>query len=492
MVRPRNRTLSLARAAALCALAAIPVGAYEFPAPGGAPLRWAPSPHPIPYYIDRRAVEGFADGADVEAIQAAFRTWEGIATADIRFRFAGLVRDGAEVAGESVVVWMKDDWPYESRYVAKTRLYYRPDEGAIVRAEIDLNGRDYRWSADGSAGTLDVRNAATHEVGHFLGLGDVRAAGQTMFEYIALDEREKGELSDDEIEGLRAAYPRIAADDGLAVSALSLDYGDGALRPSGDGPALPGGETFAALVPLPGSSFGILRAAGGMISLLLPAERDGGWREIPVAAGAFNPGRIRAVSALPPSAPGERARLAAFVSTADGMAFALGPVPAGDGGAVTVSLMPAEGADDIVAFAPLGSDESGFEGALAVIEKKRGSVFHLSLARLLSDGEPDGGIILSRIRSWVIPDCTGAAGLAVIGGGAAPREIVAAVRAMSGDLELVSYSSPFAYLPEDGSSLVPSSRVDAAVLNGPADPLGIAGLPSEGSGRRRLVALTVR
>jgi hypothetical protein len=174
--------------------------AYELHAtPDGAPLRWAPSPNPIPYYIDRRAVEGFADGSDVEAIQSAFRTWEQVATADVQFRFAGLAQGGAIDPGASVVIWMKDDWPYDSGYVAKTRLYYRPDEGLIVRAEIDLNGRDYRWSADAKNGTLDVRNAATHEVGHFLGLDDVRFAGQTMFEYIGLNEREKGVLSDDEI-----------------------------------------------------------------------------------------------------------------------------------------------------------------------------------------------------------------------------------------------------------------------------------------------------
>lgn len=469
--------------------------AYEFPSSeGGIPLRWAPSPNPIPYYIDRRAVEGFADGNDVEAIQSAFEAWEQVATADVRFRYAGLAGEDGVDPNASVVVWLKDDWPHDSRYVAKTRLYYRPDEGVIVRAEIYLNGRDYRWSADGKAGTLDIRNAATHEVGHFLGLGDVRTAGQTMFEYIRLEEREKGVLSDDELEGLRAAYPRLSPDDELLVATLSLDYGEGALRPAGYGPPLPGGESFAALCPLPGSVPGVVRASDGAFSLLLPHEDGSTAHEIPILAGDLNPGRVRAVASLPPASPGGDATLAALIGSPDGTALALGPVPSPPDGTrvIRMTLRPLGGADDVISFAHLGSAEAGFEDALAVIEKRRGSEFHLSIVRLLPDGEPDGGLVLTPVRSWMIPDCAGASGLTVIEGNAGLREIAALVRGGNGDLEMVSYASPFAYLPSDGSPLEPSSRVDASALRDAGDPLGIAGLPPAGSGRRRIAALLAR
>lgn len=469
--------------------------AYELHAtPDGAPLRWAPSPSPIPYYIDRRAVEGFADGSDIEAIQSAFQTWEQVATADVQFRFAGLAQGGAIDPGASVVIWMKDDWPYDPGYVAKTRLYYHRDEGLIVRAEIDLNGRDYRWSADAKNGTLDVQNTATHEVGHFLGLGDVRSAGQTMFEYIGLDEREKGVLSDDEIEGLRAAYPRISPDGEVLVQTVSLDYGDGALRPAGYGPPLPGGETFAALCPLPGSAPGVVHAAGSAFTLRMPDEGVASAREIPLIAGNLNPGRVRAVTSLPPAEPGDRARLAALISTLDGTALALGAIPSGpdESRGIRMVLHPLEGAGDVVALATLGSSEEGFEDALAVIEKRRGSEYYLSIARLLPDGERDGGLVLSPLRSWIIPDCAGVAGLTVLEGSAGLREIAAIVRNGNGDLEMVSFAAPFAYLPTDGSPLEPASRVDASALCAGGDPLGVAGLPPEGSGRRRFAVLIAR
>lgn len=493
-VAPRCSLLA-ACAAAISLCAAHPARAHEFRrAPDGTPLRWARSTDPIPYAIVRPGGDGIPDERAVEAVQAAFGQWEGVATARVRFRFAGIAPEAGNCQEPGVVFWMRDDWPYDEQTIAKTRLHYRRDDGVIVRAEILLNARDYRWSADGAPGTLDIRNAATHEVGHFLGLDDVADPGRTMYEYIGLDECAKWFLSDDDLEGLCAAYPRIPPESGLFIRTFSCDSLGGALSPLGDGPPLPGGEVFAAPCPLPGPLPGVVRASGGSLSLLLPDADGAPAREIPLFFGGLNPGRIHAVSALPPEGQGGTAHLAAIVSTPDGEALALGAVPreSGEADGIRMDLQPLAGARDVIAFAPLGSVEEGFEGALAVLEKRRGGDHLISIARVLPDGEPDGGFALSFLRSWTVPDCEGIEGFAVMEGIAKRREIAALVRGERGTLEMITYAAPFSFLPADGSLLDPASRADASALDDAGDMLGIAALPPDGPGRRRLAALIVR
>jgi len=479
-------------AAAVCAAAPSP--GYEFRrAPDGTPLRWERSPDPIPYAIVCPGGNEIPDEGAVGAIQDAFAAWEGVGTADVRFRFAGIAPD-ADAAAAGMVIWLRDDWPYDRLTIAKTRLHYRREDGAIVKAEILLNARDYRWSADGTPGTLDIRNAATHEIGHFLGLDDVSTPGRTMYEYIGLDERDKTFLSDDELEGLRAAYPRILPQAALSIQTFSLDLRGGALRPLGGSPPLRAGEIFAAPCPFPGALPGVVFAAGGVFALRLPAADGTGAREIPIHAGGLNPGRVRAVSALPPVRPGEGPRLAAIVSTEQGAALALGAIPpeSGDADGITMRLFPLDGADEVVAFAPLGPAGEGFDDAFAVFEKQRTGDQLISVAHLLPARRPGGGFVLSFLRSWTAPDCARVEGFAVLEGLGGRREIAALARGARGRLEMLFYAAPFSFLPADGSPVEPAFRADASALDDAGDALGIAALPPDGSGRRRLAALIAR
>ncbi len=117
-------------------------------------------------------------------------------------------------------------------------------DGAIVDADIELNGVDFAISLDGqSTGTADcqadLRNTLTHELGHLLGLehpclaaGDperVDAEGRpvrdcsvatpaiteaTMYNFQACGETSKIDLAPDDIAGICAIYP-IAEDPGV-------------------------------------------------------------------------------------------------------------------------------------------------------------------------------------------------------------------------------------------------------------------------------------
>jgi hypothetical protein len=489
----RGSIVAACAAAVVCAAA--PSLGYEFRlAPDGTPLRWERSPDPITYAIVRRDGDEIPDGRAVGAIQAAFAAWEGVGTADVRFRFAGIAPDAATATAAGMVIWLREDWPYDRLTIAKTRLHYRRENGAIIKAEILLNARDYRWSADGTPGTLDIRNAATHEIGHFLGLDDVPTPGRTMYEYIGLDERDKTFLSDDELEGLRAAYPRIPPQTVVSIRTFSLDPRGGALRPLGGGPPLRVGEIFAAPCPFPGSLPGVVFAADGAFALRFPAAAGEDAREIPIHAGGLNPGRVRAVSALPPAQQGEGPRLAAIVSTEQGAALALGAIPpeSAEARGIAMHLFPLDGADEVVAFASLGPAGEGFDGAFAVLEKRRTGDHLISVAHLLPSRSPGGGLVLSFLRSWTAPDCAGVEGFAVLEGLGGQREIAALARGEQGRLEMIFYAAPFSFLPADGSPVEPAFRADASALDDAGDALGIAALPPDGSGRRRLAALIAR
>lgn len=116
-------------------------------------------------------------------------------------------------------------------------------DGAIVDADIELNGHDFATSYNGqTSGTAgcnsEITNTLTHELGHLLGLehpclasgdparidgngnpvptcnasmGNPAIVNATMFNYQSCGELDKASLSDDDVAGVCAIYPK--ADD---------------------------------------------------------------------------------------------------------------------------------------------------------------------------------------------------------------------------------------------------------------------------------------
>lgn len=468
--------------------------AYDIRTTGqGIPLHWGDALLPIPYFIDRRGYGDISDGSDIAAIQSAFQTWEHVASGRIEFQFAGLVERGDISPGASVVMWIKEEWPYDSYYVAKTRLYYDRDEGRILKVEMMLNGRDYRWSTNGEAGTLDVQNVATHEVGHFIGLGDVQSTGQTMFEYIILGEKAKRYLADDDIEGLRAAYPSVSQDGELILQAYSLDYANRNIRPlERSYPALKT-EGFVGLCSLadpglPQPYQGIIRARDGTVTLSAMGADGAIAREYTIQCPyAINPGRIRAISSLDSDGDGSPSDIAALVSTKSGLAVLLGavPRPADERKSIVLTSLPVTGADDLLAFAPLRPGEGETGTTVALVVKRRNRDFYISLARAVSGGENGQVINLTPLRSWQIPDCTSILGLALREGKTMNREIALLLRNGRGGMEVAAYAAPFASAPRDGETLEPTHRLDAGPIASAGKPIAVSSVLSNDSGDLR-------
>ncbi len=472
--------------------------AYDIRTNGqGIPLHWANTLLPIPYYIDRRGCGDISDGSDIAAIQSAFQTWENVASGRIAFQFAGLVESGSVGTEANVVMWIKEEWPYDSRYVAKTRLYYDQAEGRILKVEVALNGRDYRWSTNGEGGTLDVQNVATHEVGHFIGLGDVQTMGQTMFEYILLDEKSKRALTDDDIDGVRAAYPVVSQEEQLALKTYSIDCVGRTVHPTDKTFPLLNTKGFVGLCSLadsglPGSYTGIIRAHDGAVTLSAMGPDGTIARDYAIQCPyAINPGRIRAVSSLDSDGDGAPSDIAALVLTPDGMMLLSGSVPRADDGQknVVMTSHSVKGADEAVAFAPLTPGDGETGTIIAMAEKRRNRDFYVSIARATSGGENGQVVTLTALRSWGIPDCASIIGLATRDGKNVNREISILLRNGRGDMEVAVYAAPFAPAPAAGETLEPTHRFDAGLIASAGRAIAVSSILSNDSNDLRTLSV---
>ena len=133
-------------------------------------LRW-PTRAPVRYLVTDGGVEGVSAPQFREAVDRGFDTWEAVQTASVGFEFGGyaasrpLDQDGANVIGFT-------SRPDLERTLASTSFLIDARTGEILEADIFFNST-FQWSVapGGEAGRFDVQSIATHEAGHFLGLG---------------------------------------------------------------------------------------------------------------------------------------------------------------------------------------------------------------------------------------------------------------------------------------------------------------------------------
>jgi uncharacterized protein (TIGR03382 family) len=226
------------------------------PTPGGHYLYWASGCTKVGYGAEgTRAISGDDEFAVIEDV---FSNWnDTVATCSyMNISSEGTMAD-QEVGTDKInvikfrdVSWCRpavDDDParcYSPLTAGLTTVVYVDDpgndrDGEIVDADIELNGVDFAISVNGiSMGDAtcksDLANTLTHEVGHLLGLEHTcRVAGDpprqdgngdpvplcsdvtpgseryeaTMYNFQACDETKKASLSQDDRDGVCAAYP---------------------------------------------------------------------------------------------------------------------------------------------------------------------------------------------------------------------------------------------------------------------------------------------
>ena len=171
----------------------------------------------VVYHLNEVGTDDTDNDRSNSAIVASFEAWNAPACSGIEFIFGGFTDEdrigynpftGPGLNG-NVIVFRNSDWIHESGVLALTSVTFRPSSGAILDADIELNGRDFNFTTtnDPLRTIVDVANTVTHEAGHFLGLDHTSQEDATMFATAPIQELAKRTLSQDDIDGVCASYP---------------------------------------------------------------------------------------------------------------------------------------------------------------------------------------------------------------------------------------------------------------------------------------------
>ncbi len=231
-----------------CSAGALPARAYYFESNSGGvttsptqALRWQPGVNPIspvPWLLDSTGPSNVASGTtSAEVRQEAINGFEKWHEAAPSFRVdaPGNLPHGSGQAsqndGHNEIFWIDSGWEQAtssgSEVLGLTSPAWEQGSDAIMDADTQFNSTDWQWEVGSGAdyqpcnGCIDAASIATHEEGHFLGMGHScgdsetpacqpgSAADQAVMNAV-YDGTPKPNLGSDDIAGVQALYPSPA------------------------------------------------------------------------------------------------------------------------------------------------------------------------------------------------------------------------------------------------------------------------------------------
>jgi hypothetical protein len=207
-------------------------------------LKWDVSR--VRWFATDRGTNGVTPAQFQSELASGFATWEAVPTASIAVQFVGFT-SAAPFEDDGISVLGFAEEPELDRVLGATTFVVDVLTGEIVESDVFFNSI-FTWSTatGGEAGRFDLRSVATHEIGHFVGLGHsalgeteirpeggrrVLASGAVMFP-ISLG---RGTIADrtlqpDDIAGVSDLYPDGGFQD--ATGALSGRVRSSSRRPA--------------------------------------------------------------------------------------------------------------------------------------------------------------------------------------------------------------------------------------------------------------------
>lgn len=167
---------------------------------------------PAPYSMNNRGSDDLGAMSEAE-VRRGMDAWTMVSCSGLRTAYGGQVANTpGSYEGVSTVGWIESGWRHDSRAIGVTgpSWSFFGGESCIQEADMELNGRDYRWiTGSGRGGDVNAFSIILHEGGHYYGLGHSGDPDAAM--YGAYSGGIDSITADDEA-GICALYPGTGVD----------------------------------------------------------------------------------------------------------------------------------------------------------------------------------------------------------------------------------------------------------------------------------------
>ncbi|WP_437992195.1 matrixin family metalloprotease [Sorangium sp. So ce145] len=183
---------------------------------------------PVAYYINRSTIPGEISAFAVDRVESGFEAWSNAGCTAWQVDFLGDTTDRYNYNdGKNVFQWISSSWPNmlgDVNSVIGVTMPVWSFDGSIVDADMVFNDVGFCWNDTGNNGCVDTQSIATHEEGHFLGLGHSGERSATMTPYYVVGSSMRT-IEQDDIDGVCALYP-IGGTTAASASSAATGGGD--------------------------------------------------------------------------------------------------------------------------------------------------------------------------------------------------------------------------------------------------------------------------